>query len=522
MAEIRDEKLDWWLQNNLNVLFIGHAGVGKTARVKAAFERNGLKWKYFSAATMDPWCDFIGIPKVVTMPDGTSHLDYILPKEFQNDEVEAIFMDEFNRSHRKVRNAVMELIQFRSINGRPFKKLRVVWAAINPDEDEDYQVEPLDKAQKDRFHVWVQAAYKPNREWFYKNFPERLARAGLDWWEGLPPEVKKEVTPRRLEYALRVHQMKGGDMKDVLPNGSNVQKLLTSINNGPPLERLKEFFDTKDKEEAKKYLAVENNYAGSERHLVSPTDNGMWMGFFLPLLSAEKLSKLVSENASAAEYVLACAEEEPIFRRVMSDIVEANQNKTLIRRIKKVLGDNKTAAGQFGLLKNNHPDQPFFKKDSQVNWSAELMKYSTMPQEKTPQRMKIYEALLEVIPPDLTVQQAVDTLELLNGIVGRAWPQTIQGDMQNVMGVINHCIGQVHKHTGFSWQEILNLHGTKFEKMLKKLQEARLEDRLLTPTAKQSISDMVLARESALIKPPTPVPVAEGPEEDDEEELDHG
>ena len=44
-------------------------------------------------------------------------------------------MDEFSRAHKKVRNAVMELIQFKSINGRKFKNLKIVWAAINPDDD---------------------------------------------------------------------------------------------------------------------------------------------------------------------------------------------------------------------------------------------------------------------------------------------------------------------------------------------------------------------------------------------------
>jgi hypothetical protein len=503
MADLRDEKLDFWLKNNLNVLFIGHAGVGKTTRVIQAFERNGLKWKYFSASTMDPWCDFIGIPKVVSTPDGGSHLEFILPRDFQNDEVEAIFLDEFNRSHRKVRNAVMELIQFRSINGRKFKKLRVVWAAINPEEDDDYQVEPLDRAQKDRFHVHFHVPYKPSADWFHHEFPERLARAALEWWKELPAEMKKEVTPRRLEYALRVYQMKGGEMKDVLPHGCNVSKLITIINNGPASEMLKEFFDQRDTEGARKYLAVENNYASAAKHLVSPSaseKNGEWLGFFLPLLPTEKISALITEHEVVAEHVLAHGQEVPVFHRVMSDILEANQNKRLVRRIKKILGDNKSLAGQFGHLKNAHPEPPFFNKDSAVNWSAQITTFMTQPMDKTPQRMKVYAEILALIPEKLTAQQAVDTLELLNIVVGRCWPETIKDDLRNVMGVVNHCIDQLHRATNLSWVEILNLHGEKFEKMLRKLQEARMEDRLLCPTAKQSISDLVLERTDDLTK----------------------
>jgi len=53
-----DYKLDNWIKYNQNVLMIGKHGVGKTALIKKAFERNGLKWRYFSAATMDPWTEF--------------------------------------------------------------------------------------------------------------------------------------------------------------------------------------------------------------------------------------------------------------------------------------------------------------------------------------------------------------------------------------------------------------------------------------------------------------------------------
>ena len=99
---LRPTNFDFWINNDLNVLLRGKHGVGKTAMVIDAFERNGLKYKYFSAATMDPWVDFIGVPKEKTNGNGESYLDLVRPKEFQDDEVEAIFMDEFSRAHKKV------------------------------------------------------------------------------------------------------------------------------------------------------------------------------------------------------------------------------------------------------------------------------------------------------------------------------------------------------------------------------------------------------------------------------------
>ena len=162
---MRKQKMDHWIETNRNVLFCGRHGVGKTACIIESFDRNNLNWKYFSAATMDPWVDFIGCPKE-KVEDGKSYLELIRPKEFQNDEIEAIFFDEYNRSHKKVRNAVMELIQFKSINGRKFENLRFIWAAINPEDEDEYDVEALDPAQKDRFHVHVEVPYKPDLVYF--------------------------------------------------------------------------------------------------------------------------------------------------------------------------------------------------------------------------------------------------------------------------------------------------------------------------------------------------------------------
>ena len=156
--KITNNKLDFWLKKNKNVLLIGNHGVGKTSIVMDGFERNGLvlneSYKIFSGGTLDPWTDFIGIPKKVTNEDGEDHLEYIRP-EYMNDKLEAIFMDEYNRTNPKVRNALMELIQFKSINGRKFPNLKVVWAACNPPSDDDfnYDVEEVDEAQGDRFQI---------------------------------------------------------------------------------------------------------------------------------------------------------------------------------------------------------------------------------------------------------------------------------------------------------------------------------------------------------------------------------
>jgi len=78
---------DFWVANNLNVLFRGKHGVGKTAVVKDVFERHQLKFKYYSAATLDPWTDLVGVPKEVKDATGNAYLDFVRPIEFATDDV---------------------------------------------------------------------------------------------------------------------------------------------------------------------------------------------------------------------------------------------------------------------------------------------------------------------------------------------------------------------------------------------------------------------------------------------------
>ena len=132
-------KLNQYFKLGKNVLLEGRHGTGKTTLVTEVFSQNCKNWLYFSGSTLDPWVDFVGVTKEIKK--GNDYvLSFVLPEKMADENVEAIFIDEYNRSHKKIRNATMELVQFKSINGRKFPNLKVVWAAINPnDEDEEHQ-----------------------------------------------------------------------------------------------------------------------------------------------------------------------------------------------------------------------------------------------------------------------------------------------------------------------------------------------------------------------------------------------
>jgi hypothetical protein len=335
------EKLKFYFDNELNVLLVGDKGVGKTSVITEVFKdkcKEG-KWLYFSGATLDPWVDFVGVPKEKT-ENGKTFLDFVLPKHFVDNDIEAIFIDEFNRSSKKVRNACMELIQFKSINGRHFPKLKCVWAGINPEHDdldaeEIYDVEPMDPAQKDRFQIQIEIPYQPDLKYFSNKFGQDWAKVAIEWWGKLNEKTKPLVSPRRLDYALDLHKI-GGDVFDILPLDSNPAKLASMLVVGSIEDKLKEFFEKEDRENAREFLKNENNYSSSTEYLLK---NKEYLRFFTPLLHEEKLTALFFAEKKAQDFIL----RQPIwFKDCLEQIQKADTCDAGIKsRINKALENAK-------------------------------------------------------------------------------------------------------------------------------------------------------------------------------------
>lgn len=142
------------------------------------------------------------------------------------------FLDELNRAPDKVLNAIMELIQFKSINGHKLKNLKVIWAAINPEDDDDtYSVNHLDPAHVDRFHVKIEVPFEVDKEYFNMKYPS-IGQTFIDWWKLIPDNVRLLVSPRRLDYAADAY-VNNCRLEDFLPTESNVTKLRTMLKSLP-------------------------------------------------------------------------------------------------------------------------------------------------------------------------------------------------------------------------------------------------------------------------------------------------
>jgi len=347
MAKFPSEsKLEFWAENGLNVLFEGPHGVGKTAMAEATFNKifgeRGRDWLYFSAATMDPWVDFVGVPKERVADDGVVFLDLVRPEVFERDQVKAIIFDEFNRAPKKVRNAVMELMQFGSINGHRFQNLKCIWAAVNPAEDDenDYDVEEIDPAQLDRFHVHFEFGYGVSIPYFHEKYGEKGTIA-CEWWNALTNDLKKAISPRRLDYCMKVESL-GGSIKDILPAGAPCKDLITQLKSGSFISILEDMKSGKmNKAEMKRHLSDQNFYTFVESKVKNDDDLASTL---IPFMSAENISKFCQSNSiDKFRNILDKVDpsDSPEFIDALKDMAESTTiSQTKRRKINTWLAEN--------------------------------------------------------------------------------------------------------------------------------------------------------------------------------------
>lgn len=222
--------IDRLIDNDLNVMLIGPHGVGKTFTLKEAAEKRGLKLKYYSCSTLDPFTDLVGIP----YPDADGkNLHMIRPRDI--DEANIIFFDELNRAQdTKTLNAILEIIQFKSINGERLPNLRSVWAAVNPAEDGTYQVHDLDPALEDRFHVYHVIKPTVSVDYLSQFMDKKIAQALSTWWTDRRGNKEAYISPRRMhEIGMIVDKTQDASIaKFMMPPGNkyDVTKLIYHLN----------------------------------------------------------------------------------------------------------------------------------------------------------------------------------------------------------------------------------------------------------------------------------------------------
>lgn len=406
------EEMKFFAKNKFNVLLEGHAGIGKSALVKKLFkELYGDDWVYLSCSTLDPYLEIKGIPRPEKDQNDreTGHLTFLTPG--WHSRVRAIFLDEVGREDKVVRNALMEMIQFRSINGKRLEHLEVVWGAKNPVDDAGtYSVEMLDPAQLTRYDAVISLPYDVDDDYFAEQFGRDAATAICSWWREIPETLRSDINPRRLESALRIHQL-GGNIRYSIPEKAGVDKLLQYLNSGPSYYKLQSLIKQDKKNEVAKFLAVENNYASCIHHILQ--DKNM-LNLCLPVMKSEKIADLVSTKEEAYEVFRDNLETD--FEQLFTDIYSSKINKKFNDKIVSMANTDKVlgkALESFGLecfnsdlfISSKTPAKlpASFKMNGSTDykaletrtelWEKEIISYDE------PKRAAVYKEILAHIPP---------------------------------------------------------------------------------------------------------------------------
>lgn len=147
------------LDKNLNPLFAGAAGIGKSEICQLWVEKQrtrnpnfgfiDLRVAYLEAP------DFVGFPGESVDESGRVRTSHRLPEFWPTDPKSEglLLLEEPNRGTTAVMNCLMQLLTDRKVHNYTLPKGWVIAAAINPDSAE-YDVNSLDAALKNRFAIF--------------------------------------------------------------------------------------------------------------------------------------------------------------------------------------------------------------------------------------------------------------------------------------------------------------------------------------------------------------------------------
>lgn len=310
-VRVNHKMMKEFMEKKLNVLLIGEKGTGKTqVSVETAQKLYGEEnVVYMSAPTLDVFTDLIGIPV-----DNGGIIDYIRPRKM-HEGVRVLIIDELNRApHQRILNALLELIQFRSINGIKYPNLQSVIACVNPpndgtEEDDEfhYHVIQLDQAHIDRFHIILQVPNEPDRNWFVERHGKN-GEVAVDWWKNtLGDKQKAIISPRRLDMALNLFPL-GVNLEYVLGAGSKVNSAdLVKMLSTDELEKIHRALLTNPTEAGIKKAIKNLNYWHKYGQQIMENSN-MWR--FFAEFPEEQIQKLLSNNREFRNWLIQQSESD--------------------------------------------------------------------------------------------------------------------------------------------------------------------------------------------------------------------
>jgi hypothetical protein len=213
----------------------GGSGIGKTAMIRQASKMADIDDEfvgYFSVPTLQPE-DFAGIPS--PDPKDPQTFYYRMPKGLNKFKV--LVLDETNRAHPKVANALLQLMAEGAINGLRFDDLQAIFLAWNPPEDGEFSgVEDMDEAFIERIDHFHDLKAKYNARVIGEEIGNHvIAEIGVKWVSELGEATRDQLNPRRLAKILRAYTM-----------GENIHTTVDKRRTTIPLEKLEQMLKAED------------------------------------------------------------------------------------------------------------------------------------------------------------------------------------------------------------------------------------------------------------------------------------
>lgn len=200
------------IQHGMNVLVIGHQGIGKTQAIQHLVRTEFPEYKFIYTSVSQIHKGDLLLPMPVE-EHGRKWVRYIphvmfSPYDEQGQPRRIVLaLDEFNRNldDPDVYNLLLEVLWSRSLNGVPLD-LQCVVAMANPDKDNRYfNTTQLETAVLARFPVklYVDMYDLGADRYLLEKYPDH-APAVIEWVLTLPEEKRWLVPPRTQEHIIQV------------------------------------------------------------------------------------------------------------------------------------------------------------------------------------------------------------------------------------------------------------------------------------------------------------------------------
>lgn len=242
IPDVVERAIAFALKYKQNIYLQGAPGIGKTASIKAALTKLGVRYHYDSAAVLSP--EDLNVP--FPSQDGVT-LDLLPAEKFADPEDWMWIVDEICRGTRRTQNALMEPIQERTVGGIKTNMIATI-ALNNPREIAGMKLDvgKNDLAQASRFALSIEIDAS-NINWgrYLKDtYGEDVATPFIEWWEDDIDDLARTLANPRVVEKLIGHYEAGNDLKWGIPfvNGEYVKVPLVDLHarlEKRPLARLK-------------------------------------------------------------------------------------------------------------------------------------------------------------------------------------------------------------------------------------------------------------------------------------------